>query len=704
MSYPIDNYFRKPYELASAAVSFGSAVALPFYASQFGVSVWVTALTSTSLLGLAAWRVHQGLKVIEFHMNLRYLPKYELRSEDIPWSAKELFIGMGFWWGQQHTQRLYLARLPQNKHLRARNDNYEAARQYTRDHPDSKINKWLDYDSKWNPVAPLPPVGGDPAIHGIEPNERPIWTAISERVGHLLVLGTTRVGKTRLAETIITQDIHRGAVTIMFDPKGDVTLLKRMYAEASRAGRQNDFWFFHLGYPELSDRYSPISTIGRITEVATRISNALPSEGQSAAFKEFVWRFVNVMAKAMNLLGDNPTYETIYATAINIDGLCMRYFEFWLDRDHAGWRTDFDNFHYDEKQIAELAKKTGRAKDAIILRQFFVSKGWSEPVADGLSGVLANDKTYFEKLVSSLYPLLEKLTTGKVSQLLSPSYDDPSDPRRIFDWDKIMNTGGIVYVGLDSLSDFEVAGAVGNAMFADLTSTAGRRYKFGTNYGQSQGKDVDSSTKVAIHADEFNELIGDEFVPLLNKAGGAGYQVTVYTQTWDDVEAKIGNKAKAGQIGGNLNSLIMLRVKNTATAEILTEQLPTVEVYSTMMVSGTSDVQNPDDFADFSAKSEDRLTAREVPMIQPADLVTLPKGQAFALLEGGQLAKVRLPLPMSDEGDIHWPANLNAVFDGMQKQYQGYLGSLGEDVDALPLDFDGTAGDTLTVEGKGHGF
>lgn len=44
-------------------------------------------------------------------------------------------------------------------------------------------------------------------------------------------------------------------------------------------------------------------------------------------------------------------------------------FQFWLDRDHAGWRDEFDNFHYDEKQIAELAKKTGRAKDAIILRQ-----------------------------------------------------------------------------------------------------------------------------------------------------------------------------------------------------------------------------------------------------------------------------------------------------------------------------------------------
>ena len=43
---------------------------------------------------------------------------------------------------------------------------------------------------------------------------------IGERVGHTLVLGTTRVGKTRLAEILITQDIRRGDVVIVFDPKG----------------------------------------------------------------------------------------------------------------------------------------------------------------------------------------------------------------------------------------------------------------------------------------------------------------------------------------------------------------------------------------------------------------------------------------------------------------------------------------------------
>lgn len=84
-------------------------------------------------------------------------------------------------------------------------------------------------------------------------------------------------------------------------------------------------------------------------------------------------------------------------------------------------------------------------------------------------------------------------------------------------------------------------------------------------------------------------------------------------------------------------------------------------------------------------------------MLEPADLVQLPKGQCFALLEGGQLAKIRLPLAIGDDSDIHWPASLEGVFQGMQSQYQTY-------VDQLPGDFEGGLYNELTVEGAGGGF
>jgi len=120
---------------------------------------------------------------------------------------------------------------------------------------------------------------------------------------------------------------------------------------------------------------------------------------------------------------------------------------------------------------------------------------------------------------------------------------------------------------------------------------------------------------------------GDEFVPLLNKAGGAGFQVTAYTQTWSDVEARIGSQAKAGQIAGNFNTLIMLRVKEVATAELLTSQLPEVRVVSTLVSSSVSDTNDPGDFADFASRNEDRIATESAQMLSPSDLVQLPKAR-----------------------------------------------------------------------------
>ncbi|MCB1858326.1 MAG: TraM recognition domain-containing protein, partial [Gammaproteobacteria bacterium] len=173
---------------------------------------------------------------------------------------------------------------------------------------------------------------------------------------------------------------------------------------------------------------------------------------------------------------------------------------------------------------------------------------------------------------------------------------------------------------------------------------------------------------ISLHADEFKELIGDEFVPLLNKAGGAGFQVTAYTQTWSDVEARIGNRAKAGQVAGNFNTLLMLRVKELATAEMLTDQLPKVEVFTLMSVSGVDDSSDPTSGVDFKSRNEDRISVSEVPMLTPAELVALPKGQAFALLEGGQLWKLRMPLPDASKDPV-MPESLAAVANEMERTY-----------------------------------
>ncbi|MGL4668498.1 MAG: type IV conjugative transfer system coupling protein TraD, partial [Saezia sp.] len=435
-------------------------------------------------------------------------------------------------------------------------------------------------------------------------------------------------------------------------------------------GRGNEFYVFHLGWPDISARYNAVGRFGRISEVASRIAGQLSGEGNSAAFREFAWRFVNIIARALVELGYRPDYLLIQRHVINIDELFIEYAQhFFARKEPKAWEAIVQiEGKLNERSIPR--HMAGRELRVVAIEQYLASTPNFDPILDGLRSAVRYDRTYFDKIVASLLPLLEKLTTGSIAQLLAPNYSDLSDPRPIMDWMQVIRQRAIVYVGLDALSDTEVAAAVGNSMFADLVSVAGHIYKFGVDEGLPQMDAGSLRTKVPInfHADEFNELMGDEFLPMINKGGGAGLQITAYTQTMSDIEARIGNKAKAGQVIGNFNNLIMLRVRETATAELLTKQLPKVEVYTSTIMSGATDTSDPHGNSAFTSNTVDRLTASTVPMIEPAHIVALPKGQAFALLEGGNLWKIRMPLPKTDPNE-NIPESIKTLAHYMRQQY-----------------------------------
>src|SRR3546814_1690271 len=80
----------------------------------------------------------------------------------------------------------------------------------------------------------------------------------------------------------------------------------------------------------------------------------------------------------------------------------------------------------------------------------------------------------------------------------------------------------------------------------------------------------------------------------------------------------------------------------SATAELLTRQLPKVEVYTTTIVSGATDSSDIRGATDFTSNTQDRISMSSVPMIEPSHVVGLPKGQCFALLQGGDRKSTRL--------------------------------------------------------------
>lgn len=667
--------------LLRPAVELNTAVAAGCAAFVCVSAPWAVALapsvsymTAGAFMALAAVRTRQGFRILRYRRNLKRLPRYVMTSRQVPVSRYRLFLGKGFSWEQKHLQRLLETRRPDVQAFLQPSVAYRLARKTERwsEYRQPWLSRVLRTDDRFNPVRPLPPAGGNPAIHGVEPDETDVSMDLGERVGHMLVLGTTRVGKTRLAELLITQDIRRGNTVVVIDPKGDADLLRRVWAEAHRTGRQDELYVFHLGWPEISARYNGIGRFGRTSEVPGRLANQLSGEGNSAAFREFAWRVVNIIAQALVALGERPDYNLVRRYVMNITGLHERYVEWYL-REKAPHLLAVI-----EQQVALLSQvNQNKSLPDYVLRRAAITQVIESPeglaledtVLESLSNAVRYDQKYFDKIVASLLPLLEKLTGGKMATLLSPDYRDMNDSRPLLDWQQVIRRKGVVYIGLDAMSDADVASAVGNSMFADLVSVAGHIYKFGHDGDQPASGVKEKKPSISLHCDEFNELMGPEFIPMVNKGGGAGIEVTAYTQTWSDIEARIGNAAKAAQVTGNFNTLIMLRVREKMTAELLTSQLPEVDVYTKTLVSGFTDISNPEQGTHFTSNTQDRVSSVRMPLISTAELISLPKGQAFALLEGGRLWKIRMPLP-SDADDVVMPPDMLAMVTDMQQGYR----------------------------------
>ena len=209
-SHPIETLLRPPVELWSTLVAFASAAIAILAPWALMMPPGVAYGAGTVLVIVGVIRGRQAWWVIRYQRNMRRLPTYRLRADKIPLSRHKLFLGKGFRWTQQHTQRLRDTLRPEvQRYVRPGRLHQWARRKEVAWESVpllSLLARLLRTRAWWNPLAPLPPVGGKPALHAVEPDEQDVWMDIGERVGHTLVLGTTRVGKTRLAEILITQD------------------------------------------------------------------------------------------------------------------------------------------------------------------------------------------------------------------------------------------------------------------------------------------------------------------------------------------------------------------------------------------------------------------------------------------------------------------------------------------------------------------
>ncbi len=104
--HPVEALLRPPVELWSALVAFASAAIAVLAPWALMMPPGVAYAAATALVVLGVVRLRQAGRVLRYQRNLRRLPTYRLRADQIPLSRRKLFLGRGFRWTQKHTQRL----------------------------------------------------------------------------------------------------------------------------------------------------------------------------------------------------------------------------------------------------------------------------------------------------------------------------------------------------------------------------------------------------------------------------------------------------------------------------------------------------------------------------------------------------------------------------------------------------------------------
>lgn len=507
-------------------------------------------------------------------------------------------------------------------------------------------------------------------IHGCAGYEEDILLSSQSLRGHTLILGTTGAGKTRLLEALVMQSISRreapdgppprnklksllgtkskveepihGPVFIL-DPKGDTELRDRAYATAKRFGRENEFYYFSPTNAHLSFRINPLATYRRVTEIANRVSALLPSGGDSDTFKQFAWRAINIVMEGLeyakievDLLTLRNYVEGGIETLV-VD--CLQKYLDSLSKDYPDWKTKVSDIQKHTKGNGKLNQQA--ALKAAALAAYYtqnVKKRHPNTTIDGMLEVLTHDSAHYSKLISNLIPILVQLTSGPMGTLLSDSskYDDA---RQATNFESLIRRNCIVYINFESLADGVVGSALGSLFLADLTACAATRHHRGQTH-----------PPVSIYVDEAAEMINDPFIQALNKGRSAGFELTLATQTIPDFEARMGNKAKAMQVLGNVNTTIVMRPQETESIQMVIDKFAetTYDEQSTSKTSTTiAAMENKG--RDYSGSVMKGSQSTALSLINLDLLTSLPPGHFFAHLPGGKKVKGRvLMMPLKD--------------------------------------------------------
>src|SRR5271157_1402685 len=342
------------------------------------------------------------------------------------------------------------------------------------------------------------------------------------RTGHVGCFGTTRVGKTKLIENLISQDIAKGYNVVVIDPKGDTELFCRIVQTCMEYGRLDDLMMLTPIFPDCSMRLNPLSHWYMQDELVDHVVSGIKSK---------------------------EDYYIAIATSVTqaiVQGLILQ-----SDRLQKRPQINFNEIR--------------RRADFISLKDFrdqFIAYNKAKDLTEELNQILAAPLDFFAKVSSSLLTTLRALTTGNVGEIIGKAFENEflSRIERKQGADLFCNTG--------SLLARRTAHIVGKVIVSSIQSLIGRWL--------SSGKKLNPPS--CLHIDEAHNVMYKGIQEMFNKMGGGNVWVHIYTQSIAQIVDEIGQDTTIS-ILDNINTWIYMLVNHPDTAKSIEKVTPQVRQF-----------------------------------------------------------------------------------------------------------------------------
>lgn len=350
-----------------------------------------------------------------------------------------------------------------------------------------------------------------------------------DRTGHFGCFGTTRVGKTKLIENLIEQDIKKGLNVVVIDPKGDIELFSRLIQVSAEAGRLEEVMFLSPIYTDFSIMLDPLAYYYMEDELVDHVISGI--KAKEDYFIAIAYEVTQAVIASLSLLAKQKNER------LNIN--------FYDIKARSDW--------YNLSKLKEVISNLPGSLE----------------ITNNIEQILNSPPDFFSKVSSSLRTTLSALTSGSTGKIIGKSLVNEF-VKRFEDGKRV-----ILFCNTGSMLARRTAHIIGRVLISMIQSMLGRFY--------ASGRKLDPP--LSLHIDEGHNMLYKGIEELFNKGGAANVYVHFYTQSIAQIEEEVGKEA-ARSIIDNINTWIYMLVNHPETAKFIEESSPKVKKFQPVLSFG----------------------------------------------------------------------------------------------------------------------